>query len=77
MNKFAKLRALRVRVAQGAAATGALVLAGSANAAATTIDVTDVVSTITNGVTTVTTLGVAVLSLVVVVKLFKWVKGAM
>lgn len=77
MDKFAKLRALRVRVAQGAAATGALVLAGSANAAATTIDVTDVVSTITNGVTTVTTLGVAVLSLVVVVKLFKWVKGAM
>lgn len=75
MNKFAILRSARV-LAPVAAAVGSVV-AGSAHAAGTTIDVTDVVSTITNGVTTVTTLGVAVLSLVVVVKLFKWVKGAM
>lgn len=75
MNKFQKLRA---RMAQAAVATGALALAGAAQAqSATTIDVSDVVGTITSGVATVTQLGIAVLSLVVVVKLFKWVKGAM
>lgn len=74
MNRFEKLRSARV-LAPVAAAAGSLV-AGSAQAQ-TTIDVTDVVATITSGVTTVTTLGIAVLSLVVVVKLFKWVKGAM
>lgn len=76
MNKFQKLRALRVRGLQAALAGGSLVAAGAAQAQ-TTIDVTEVVATITSGVTTVTTLGIAVLSLVVVVKLFKWVKGAM
>jgi hypothetical protein len=74
MNRFEKLRSARV-LAPVAAAAGSLV-AGAAQAQ-TTIDVTDVVATITSGVTTVTTLGIAVLSLVVVVKLFKWVKGAM
>ncbi len=43
-----------------------------AHAAATTIDVTDVVATITAGVTTLSAMGVAILSLVVVIKLFKW-----
>ncbi len=76
MNRFEKLRSACV-LAPVAAAAGSLV-AGAAHAqGATTIDVTDVVATITSGVTTVTTLGIAVLSLVVVVKLFKWVKGAM
>ena len=78
MNKFQKLRALRARMAQDAVATGALALAGAAQAqSATPIDVSNVVATITSGVATVTQLGIAVLSLVVVVKLFKWVKGAM
>jgi len=74
MNKFAILRSSRI-LAPVAAAAGSVV-ATSAQAQ-TTIDVSEVVSTITNGITTITTLGIAVLSLVVVVKLFKWVKGAM
>jgi len=74
MNKFAILRSSRI-LAPVAAAVGSVV-ATSAQAQ-TTIDVSDVVSTITSGITTITTLGIAVLSLVVVVKLFKWVKGAM
>ena len=74
MNKFQKLRALR-RPALVAALTALGV--GTAQAQGTTIDVTEVVGTITSGITTITTLGIAVLSLVVVVKLFKWVKGAM
>lgn len=76
MNKFQKLRALRARGLQAALAGGSLVAAGAAQAQ-TTIDVSDVVATITTAITTVTTLGVAVLSLVVVVKLFKWVRGAL
>lgn len=76
MNKFQKLRALRVRALQASAAAGSMVLASAAQAQQT-IDVSDVVSTITSGIATVTQLGIAVLSLVVVVKLFKWVKGAM
>lgn len=75
MNRFAKLRSARV-LAPVAAAAGSLV-ATAAQAAPTTIDVTEVVSTINAGILTVTTLGISVLSLVVVVKLFRWVKGAM
>lgn len=74
MNKFAIPRSSRI-LAPVAAAAGSVV-ATSAQAQ-TTIDVSEVVSTITSGITTITTLGIAVLSLVVVVKLFKWVKGAM
>lgn len=74
MNKFQKLRALR-RPAVVAALSALAV--GSANAATTAIDISEVVSVITSGIATVTQLGIAVLSLVVVVKLFKWVKGAM
>ena len=74
MNKFQKLRALR-RPALVAALSAFAV--SSSHAAGVTIDLADVLATITTGITTITTLGVAVLSLVVVVKLFKWVKGAM
>ena len=45
--------------------------------AADGIDVTPVVTTITNGVTTVSSIGLAVLSLVVVIKVFKWARSAM
>lgn len=78
MNKFAKLRSARF-LAPAAAAVGSALAAvpAMAQSAGTTIDVSDVVATITSGVATVTQLGIAVLSLVVVVKLFKWVKGAM
>ena len=49
-------------------------LATNANAA---IDVSSVVTTITDGVTTVSAIGLAVLSLVVVIKVFKWARSAM
>ena len=52
----------------------ALVLAPSAHAAATAIDTTDIVSTISAGVTAISAIGVAVVSLVVVIKLYKWVQ---
>ena len=47
----------------------------TANAAQ--IDVSSVVTTITDGVAVVSSIGLAVLSLVVVVKLFKWARSAL
>lgn len=61
------------RYGLGVAVSAALVT--NANAAA--IDVTSVVGTITDGVTTVSAIGLAVLSLVVVIKVFKWARSAM
>jgi hypothetical protein len=58
-----------------AAAAGAA--AGSTGANAAAIDTTAVVATITDGVTTVSAIGLAVLSLVVVIKVFKWARSAM
>lgn len=49
----------------------------STGAHAAPIDTTAVVSTITDGVTTVSAIGLAVLSLVVVIKVFKWARSAM
>lgn len=57
----------------GVAVSAALV----SNANAATIDVSSVVTTITDGVTTVSSIGLAVLSLVVVIKVFKWARSAM
>ena len=52
--------------------------ASTANAAGEfTLDATSVVSTITGGVAVVSSIGLAVLSLVVVVKLFKWARSAL
>ena len=61
------------------AATGYMALgASTANAAGEfTLDATSVVSTITGGVAVVSSIGLAVLSLVVVVKLFKWARSAL
>ena len=53
---------------------GAAVAAGGAHAATTTIDTTDIVATISAGVTAISAIGVAVISLVVVIKLYKWVQ---
>ena len=39
-----------------------------------TIDTTEIVSTISGGVTAISAIGVAVISLVVVIKLYKWVQ---
>ncbi|WP_347473212.1 major capsid protein [Acinetobacter thermotolerans] len=61
----------------GALATLAALGVTAAHAEGTTIDVGDVVSTITNGVSIVSAIGVAVLSLVVVIKVFKWARSAM
>lgn len=58
------------------ATTGLMTGANAADVTAT-VDVTSVVSTITNGVTTVSSIGLAVLSLFVVIKIFKWVRSAM
>lgn len=40
----------------------------------TTIDTTEIVATISAGVTAISAIGVAVISLVVVIKLYKWVQ---
>lgn len=57
----------------GVAVSAALVT----NTNAASIDVSSVVTTITDGVTTVSAIGLAVLSLVVVIKVFKWARSAM
>jgi len=54
----------------------AAALMSNANAAGG-IDVTPVITTITDGVTTVSSIGLAVLSLVVTIKVFKWARSAM
>lgn len=54
-------------------ATG-MAAASGANAAGVTIDTADIVSTISGGVTAISAIGVAVISLVVVIKLYKWVQ---
>lgn len=56
------------------AAGSTLALASGAHAAGATIDTTDVVATISGGVTAISAIGVAVISLVVVIKLYKWVQ---
>lgn len=55
----------------------AIAVALSTGAHAEAIDTTAVVGTITDGVTTVSAIGLAVLSLVVVIKVFKWARSAM
>ncbi|PAT41399.1 hypothetical protein CK623_00160 [Vandammella animalimorsus] len=57
-----------------AAVAAPLVLVGNANAQSFSIDAAPIVSVITGAVTTVSAIGVAVLSLVVVIRLFKWVQ---
>ena len=56
------------------AAGATLALATGAHAAGATIDTTDIVATITGGVTAIAAIGTAVISLVVVIKLYKWVQ---
>ena len=79
MENVQKFKPTLAQKAGVVAATGYMALAGStANAAAEfTLDATSVVSTITGGVAVVSSIGLAVLSLVVVVKLFKWARAAL
>lgn len=65
----------RETVLRFGAAAVALVAAGSASAAG--IDTTEAVAAITGAITTVSALGVAGLSVVVAVKTFKWIRGAL
>lgn len=53
---------------------GALAATGIAHADPVTIDTTEIVGTIGSGVTAISAIGVAVISLVVVIKLYKWVQ---
>ena len=52
----------------------ALAATGIAHADPVSIDTTDIVATISAGVTAISSIGVAVISLVVVIKLYKWVQ---
>ena len=52
-------------------------IAGAGVASADVVDVSAVVASLTGGIATVTSIGVAALSLVVVIRLFKYVKSAM
>lgn len=79
MENVQKFKPTLAQKAGVVAATGYMALGGSAaNAAGEfTLDATSVVSTITGGVAVVSSIGLAVLSLVVVVKLFKWARSAL
>ena len=76
VQKFKPTLAQKVGVV---AVTGYMALgASTANAAGEfTLDTSSVVTTITGGVAVVSSIGLAVLSLVVVVKLFKWARSAL
>lgn len=57
--------------------TGLSLVAGTGLASAADIDVSAIIAALTSGIVTVTSIGVAALSLVVVIKLFKYVKTAL
>ena len=68
-----KIKRFVVGVFMGACALVCAAPAMAADATAT-IDSAPIVATITSGITVVSAIGVAVLSLVVTIKLFKWVQ---
>lgn len=70
------VRALALRGPVRAAALAAAAMAGASAQAQTafTVDASSIIPVITGGVTTISAIGIAVLSLVVVIKLFKWVQ---
>ena len=75
VKRRAQAPATKLATAGKAVAAGStLALASGAHAAGVTIDTTDIVSTISGGVTAISAIGVAVISLVVVIKLYKWVQ---
>ena len=78
MENVQKFKPTLAQKAGVVAATGYIALSGStANAEDFTLDAISVVSTISGGVAVVSSIGLAVLSLVVVVKLFKWARAAL
>lgn len=68
---------LSSRVVRAAVPFALLGAAASSQAAGVTVDVADVLTSLTNAVATITSIGLATLSLVVVVRLFSWVRGAL
>lgn len=67
-----KARAVALRPAAAVAIGTGLSMAGQARAATFSLDTSEVVATIAGAVTALTSIGMAVLSLVVVIRLFKW-----
>ncbi|MFT4173953.1 MAG: major capsid protein [Rhodocyclaceae bacterium] len=78
MNKAKVLfsRVAQSRVARGLVVAGVSMAAGVANAADGGIDISAAVTAIAAAVVTISALGVAGLSVVVTVRTFKWVRGA-
>lgn len=75
MQKLKNLFAGRVtRTAQAAVGAGAMAGMGFASAA---IDIGDTITTLTEGATAVASIGTAALSIVVAVKIFKFVRTAL
>ena len=72
-----KVKKFKPTLAQKAGVVATAVLASNMANAADPVDVSAVVSTITGGVSIVSSIGLAGLSLVVVIKLFKWAKQAL
>ena len=62
------------KAAKGAAIGAVAVVGGAANAATTSIDTPQLPGTTRSPVTAISRTGVAVISLVVVIKLYKWVQ---
>lgn len=67
--------ARRVSTVARVAVAGGLLAGAAASQAA--VDVADTISDLTAAVTTVSSIGVAALSIVVAVKIFKFVRGAL
>ena len=78
VKRHAQASAAELATAGKAVAGGsALALASGAHAAGFTLDTTDIVATITGGVVALSAIGTAAISLVVVIKLFKWARAAL
>ena len=78
VKRRAQASAAELATAGKAVAGGsALALASGARAAGFTMDTTDIVGVITSGVVAVSAIGTAAISLVVVIKLFKWARSAL
>jgi putative copper export protein len=73
-NRFAQVAQSSLARGLVAVGVGALGFSGAANAATFELDTTSIVTTISAAVTTISAVGMAVLSLVVVIKLFKWMQ---
>lgn len=73
-NRFVQVAQSSIARGLVAVGAGALGFSGAANAATFELDVTTIVTTISGAVTTISAIGMAILSMVIVIKLFKWVQ---